>query len=52
MKRPSITIDKDAILALLLARGEMIGVAIVALLAGWLVWGGLDAARTRAATRE
>lgn len=52
MKRPSISFDKDAIIGFLLAHGEKIGVAIVAALACGLVWGGVSAARTKAATRE
>ena len=52
MKRPSISFDKDAILAFLLAHGEKIGVAIVGALACGLVWGGVTAARTKTASRE
>jgi len=52
MKRPSITFDKEAILQFLLAHGEKIGVAVVAALACGLVWGGVNAARTKAATRD
>lgn len=52
MKRPSISFDKEAILAFLLAHGEKIGVAIVAALACGLVWGGVNAARTKASTRD
>jgi hypothetical protein len=51
MKRPSVTFDKDAILAFLLAHGEKIGVAAVAVIACGLAWGGVNAARTQAATR-
>jgi len=52
MKRPSINFDKEAILAFFLAHGEKIGVAVVAALACGLVWGGVNAARTKAATRD
>lgn len=51
MKRPSVTFDKDAILAFLLTHGEKIGVAAVAVIACGLAWGGVNAARTQAATR-
>jgi hypothetical protein len=52
MKRPSISFDKDAIVAFLLAHGEKIGVVIVGALACGLVWGGVNSARTKAATRD
>jgi len=52
MKRPSISLDKDAIFQFLLAHGEKIGVAVVATLACGLVWGGVNAARTKAAARD
>ena len=52
MKRPNISLDKEAILAFLLAHGEKIGVGAVAALACGLVWGGISAARTKAASRD
>ncbi|MFM8735898.1 MAG: hypothetical protein ACKOC8_11970 [Pirellulales bacterium] len=47
MKRPGISFDKDAILAFLLAHVEKFVVAIVALGALGLAWGGLDALRLK-----
>ncbi|MEI6238997.1 MAG: hypothetical protein WCR51_01275 [Planctomycetia bacterium] len=52
MKRPSISFDKDAIVGFLLAHGEKIGVGIVAAIACGLVWAGVSAARTQAASRD
>ncbi|NBT12634.1 MAG: hypothetical protein EBS56_03445 [Planctomycetia bacterium] len=52
MKRPSIRFDKESLVQLLLDHGEKIGVAIVAAVAGMLVWQGVNAARTKTAGRE
>jgi len=52
MKRPSISFNKEAILEFLLNHGDKIGVAIIAALACGLVWGGIDAVRTRPAGKE
>lgn len=48
MKRPNISFNKDAILDFLLAHGEKFVVAIVALGALGLAWGGIDALRVKA----
>lgn len=46
MKRPSIKLDKDAILDFFLRHVEKIAVAAIAVLACGMVWGGIDAVRT------
>lgn len=48
MKRPNISFNKDAILDFLLAHVEKFVVAIVALGALGLAWGGIDALRAKA----
>lgn len=52
MKRPSISFSTDAILGFLLAHGEKIGVAVVGVLACFLVLQGVGAARTKTAGRN
>lgn len=47
MKRPSIRFDKEAIVDFLLRHGEKFAVAIVALLACGMVWGGIESVRTK-----
>lgn len=46
MKRPSIKLDKDAILDFFLRHVEKIAVAVIAVLACGMVWGGISAVRT------
>ena len=52
MKRPSISIDKEKLLRFFLDHGEKVGVAIVAALACGLLWGGVNAARTKTASSD
>lgn len=52
MKRPSISLDKDAVVQFLLDHGEKIGVGIVAILACLLAWGGVSAIQTKSAGKE
>lgn len=47
MKRPSISFNKEAILDFLLRHVEKIVVALVGVLACGMVWGGIDAVRTK-----
>lgn len=46
MKRPSIKLDKDAIIDFFLRHVEKIAVAAIAVLACGMVWGGINAVRT------
>ncbi len=46
MKRPSIKLDKDAILDFFLRHVEKIAVAAITVLACGMVWGGINAVRT------
>ena len=46
MKRPSVKLDKEAILDFFLRHVEKIVVAAIALLACGMVWGGINAVRT------
>jgi hypothetical protein len=50
MKRPSVSLDKDAILDLLLRHAEKIVLTVSGLAALWLAWGGIDALRTMSVT--
>lgn len=50
MKRPSISLDKEAILDFFLRHVEKIAVAVIAMLGCGMVWGGIDAIRTKPAT--
>jgi len=52
MKRPSISFDKEAILDFLLRHGEKFIVAVVGLSALGLVWGGIDAVRSKSASAQ
>ena len=52
MKLPAIRLDKEALLNVLLLHGEKFVVAVVAALALCLLWGGIDALRTKTARRE
>lgn len=47
MKRPSISLDKEAVLNFLLMHGEKFVVALVALAALGLTWGGIDSVRSK-----
>jgi len=49
MKRPSVSLNKEAILDFLLRHVEKIAVAAIALLACGMAWGGIDAIRTKPA---
>jgi len=49
MKRPSIRLDKEAIVDYLLRHGEKLLVAVIGLAALGLAWGGLDALRSQSA---
>ncbi len=49
MKRPSVNLNKEAILDFLLRHVEKIAVAAIALLACGMAWGGIDAIRTKPA---
>jgi hypothetical protein len=50
MKRPSISLDKDAALDFLLRHAEKIVLTVSGLAALWLAWGGIDALRTMSVT--
>jgi len=52
MKRPSISFNKEAIVDFLLKHGEKIVVALVAALACGMVWGGINAVRTKPVAKE
>lgn len=52
MKRPSISLNKEAILDVVVRHAEKVAVALVVLLACGLVWGGIDAVRTMTAGPE
>ncbi|MEI7780594.1 MAG: hypothetical protein WCJ18_01555, partial [Planctomycetota bacterium] len=52
MKRPSISFNKEAILDFLLKHGEKIVVAVFGVLACGMVWGGIDAVRTKPPGRD
>lgn len=50
MKRPSLSLDKDAVLDFLLRHAEKIVLTVSGLAALWLAWGGIDALRTMSVT--
>jgi hypothetical protein len=52
MKRPSISFNKEAIIDFFLNHAEKIVVALVAALACGMVWGGINAARTKPAAKD
>jgi hypothetical protein len=52
MKRPSISFNKEAITDFFLNHAEKIVVALVAALACGMVWGGINAVRTKSAAKD
>jgi hypothetical protein len=52
MKLPAMRFDKEAVLDFLLLHGEKFVMAGVAALALSLLWGGIDALRTKTARRD
>jgi hypothetical protein len=52
MKRPSIRLDKEAVVDFLLRHGEKFVVAVIAMAALGLAWGGVDAIQSKSATEQ
>ena len=52
MKKPSINLSKESIVDFFLNHGEKLVVGLFGALACTLVWGGIDAVRTKPAKRE
>ncbi len=52
MKKPKISLSKESIVDFFLHHGEKLVVGLFAALACTLVWGGIDAVRTKTAKRE
>lgn len=52
MKRPSIRFDKEAVIDFLLRHGEKFVVAVIALAALGLAWGGVDAIQSKSASEQ
>jgi len=52
MKKPKISLSKESIVDFFLNHGEKLVVGLFAALAGTLVWGGIDAVRSKPAKRD
>jgi hypothetical protein len=52
MKRPSISLNQEAIVDFLLRHGEKFGVAVIGLAALGLAWGGIEAVRSKSASAQ
>ncbi|MFM8291102.1 MAG: hypothetical protein ACKOC4_05300 [Planctomycetia bacterium] len=52
MKRPNISLDKEAVVDFLLRHGEKFVVGVIAMAALGLAWGGVDAIQSKSATEQ